>query len=156
MPAYTTGSLHSFKRSQVSQLPSYTWWFDKFLKYPLFSGCRSKLDLSLKAKGIMEADGDWVGTVYDDTDGITESTSFSALNPFVWANALVNIDGVTKKGYDNFKLSLNNEIKADHALNNSIWPYTIYSDGFTPDVSAQLFLEYDAISEVPLRTDSAY
>lgn len=142
IPAYSTGSIHKFVRQQVAQLPTLTWWFDKFLKFPLFSGSMcNKFDLTAKAKGIVESDAEFIGTVYDDVDGISEATSFSALQPFVWANASVNVDGAVKKGYDNFKLSLSNGIKADHALNNSIWPYTIYSDGFTPDVSAELFFE---------------
>lgn len=142
VPAYTLGSIHSFVRQQVSQLPTYTWWFDKALKFPLFAGCMAdKLDLDLKAKSILEASVDWLGLVYDDSDGSSKSSAFSSLHPFVWANASVNIDGAIKLGYDNFKLSLNNNGKADHALNNSIWPYTYYSEGFTPDASAELFFE---------------
>lgn len=142
VPAYTLGSIHNYVRQQVSQLPTYTWWFDKTLKFPLFAGSMlDKLELDLKAKAIFEASMDWVGTVYDDVDGIAEATSFSPLRPFVWANASLKIDGVTKPGYDNLKVSLGNSVKADHALNNSIWPYVAYSEGFTPEISAELFFE---------------
>jgi len=141
-PSSGSTSSHVFTRQAVSQLPSYSWWFDKALKYPIFAGAMcSKLDLNLQAKGILEADTEWVGTVYDGTDGTSKSTSYSALKPFVWSNAVVQIDGVTKSGYDNFKLSLSNAVKADHALNGSIWPYAIYSEGFTPELSMELFFE---------------
>ena len=142
LPAYYSGTVHSFVPQNTAQLTTYTWWFDKYLKYPLFAGSMlAKLDLNIKAKTILEADCEWVGTVYDDTDGITESASFSSLKPFVWSNAVITIDGAIKSGYDDFKVSLNNSVKADHALNNSIWPYVNYTEGFTPDITAELFFE---------------
>ncbi len=142
VPLYKAGTTHKFIRSAVSALPTYTWWFDKTLDFPLFAGSMlDKLAISMKAKGIVEVETDWVGTVYDSADGTSESTAFSSLKPFVWANAVVEIDGVVKPGYDDFKLSLSNNVKADHALNNSIWPYVAYSEGFTPDLSMELFFE---------------
>lgn len=142
LPTYTLGSIHAFTRQQVSALPTLTWWFDKALKFPLFAGSMlNKFGLTLKAKAILEADCEFVGLVYDDVDGSSKATTYSALNSFVWANAVVNIDGAVKPGYDNFKVDLDNMVKADHALNNSIYPYTIYSEGFTPTVSAELFFE---------------
>lgn len=141
-PGYTTGSIHSFIPQNVSALPTLTWWFDKALKFPLFAGSMcNKFDLTIKSKGIVEADLEYVGRVYDDVDGSSKATTFSALPPFVWSNAVLNIDGAVKPGYDNFKASLNNGVKADHALSNSIWPYVNYSEGFTPDISAELFFE---------------
>lgn len=141
-PGYTLGSIHSFIPQDTSALPSLTWWFDKALKYPLFAGAMvNKFDLTAKAKAILEADIECVGRVYDDVDGTSQATSFSALPPFVWSNAVLNIDGAVKPGYDNVKISLNNDVKADHSLSNSIWPYVNYSEGFTPDVSAELFFE---------------
>ena len=142
IPAYTLGTIHLFQPQNVSQLPTYTVWFDKWLKYPLFAGCMvDKFDLSIKAKGIVEADCDFVGTVYDDTDGITEVATFSALKPFVWVNATVSVDGVQGLGYESFKLTINNQVKADHTLNGSIWPYVSYSEAFDSMVSAELLFE---------------
>lgn len=142
VPAYTLGSIHSFIPQQIAQPPTYTWWFDKYLLYPLFSGAMcNKFDLNLKAKAILEADTEWIGLGNDDSTGSSKSSAFSALPPFVWSNASLNIDGAVKPGYDNFKLSLNADGKADHALNNSIQPYVNYSQGFTPEVSAELFFE---------------
>ena len=61
LPAYTVGSVHNFIRQNVDQLPTYTWWFDKYLKFPLFAGSMlDKLDISLKAKSIVEVDADFV------------------------------------------------------------------------------------------------
>jgi len=142
LPGYTTGSIHVFTPQQVSQPPTYTWWFDKTLLYPLFFGAMcNKLDLMLKAKAILEADTEWIGLGYDGATGTTQASAFSKLPPFVWSNAVLNIDGLTKPGYDNLKLALSADGKADHALNNSIYPYTSYSEGFTPDLSADLFFE---------------
>ena len=65
---------HTYLVQEVTTLPSYTWWFDKKPKYQLIAGaCCSKATIDIKAKGIVELDTDWVGTVYDDSDGITES-----------------------------------------------------------------------------------
>lgn len=142
VPAYTLGSIHQFIPQNISALPTYTWWFDKALKYPLFAASMlNKFDLTVKAKAIVEADVEFVGRVYDDIDGTSQATTFSKLPPFVWSNAVLNIDGAVKPGYDNFKASLGNQVKADHALSNSIWPYVNYSEGFTPEISAELFFE---------------
>lgn len=141
-PGYTLGSIHSFIPQQIAQPPTYTWWFDKFLLYPLFSGSMcNKFDLSVKAKSIVEADTEWIGLGNDDSTGTSKSSNFSALPPFVFSQASLNIDGVVKPGYDNVKISLNANGKADHSLNSSIQPYTSYSEGFTPEISAELFFE---------------
>jgi Phage tail tube protein len=137
-PSYT----HTFVRQQVSVLPTYTWWFDKNPKYQLIAGCMlAKADIDIKAKGIVELDTDWVGTVYDDTDGSSKSPAFSALSPFTWQNAVVQVDGSGVSGYDHLKIAIDNKVKADHALNNSQFPYTIYSEGMDVQLSGELFFE---------------
>lgn len=141
-PTDTTVYTHAFTPQQVSQLPTYTWWFDKNPKYQIIAGCMlNKMDLSVKAKGIVECDTEWVGTVYDDTDGSSKSPSYSTIPPFIWANGVLAVDGSTVNGYDDLKISINNMVKADHALNNSIWPYTIYSEGLEVSINAQMFFE---------------
>lgn len=133
---------HTYTRQQVAQLPTYTWWFDKKPKYQLIGGCMlDKLDLTMKAKGLLECDTDWVGTVYDDTDGVTEAATFSTLNPFTFAQVVVNVDGSPVIGYDNLKIACSNMVKADHVLTNSIYPQKIYAEGFEVQITADLFFE---------------
>lgn len=141
-PTDTTAYTHTFMRQQVAQLPTYTWWFDKKPKYQLIAGAMcDKMDIAVKAKGLVEVDTDWVATVYDDTDGVTESTSFSTLKPFTFAQTVVKVDGSTVSGYDNLKVSMKNMVKADHTLTNSIYPQKIYAEGFDVQIEADLFFE---------------
>jgi hypothetical protein len=142
-PADTTAYTHTFTPQQVSVLPTYSWWFDKSsLKYPLFGGCMlDSCDFSVKAKGIVEADMSWVGIKYDDATGSSKSTVFSTIPPFVFQNAVINVDGAPVNGYDNLKISIKNMVKADHSLSNSQYPYTIYSEGLDVELSAELFFE---------------
>lgn len=133
---------HAFLRQQVAQLPTYTWWFDKKPKYQLIGGAMlDMLDLDCKAKGLVEVDTDWTGITYDDVDGVAETPVFSPLKPFVFSQVVVNVDGSPVIGYDNFKLSMKNMVKADHVLSNTIYPSKIYSEGFDVQISAELFFE---------------
>lgn len=133
---------HVYARQQVAVLPTYTWWFDKNPKYQLIGGSMiNKLDLDLKAKSLVECDTEWEGITYDDSQGIVETPSFSTLKPFVFSQAVINVDGSPVAGYDNLKISINNMVKADHTLTSSKYPTKIYAEGFDVQVSAELFFE---------------
>lgn len=141
-PTDVSAYTHTYIRKQVAQLDTYTWWFDKKPKYQLIGGAMlNKLDLDIKAKGLVECDTEWEGIVYDDSDGVAQSTSFSRLKPFTFAQTVISVDGSPVVGYDNFKLSINNMVKADHVLTNSIYPQKIYAEGFDVQMSADLFFE---------------
>jgi len=142
-PTDTTAYTHTFARQAVGILPTYSFWFDKNPKYPLFGGCMlSKMDISAKAKGIVELDTEWDGIAYDDSDGTSKSPTYSALVPFCFQNVTVNIDGSPVVGYDNLKISFNNMVKADHVLESTdAYPKKIYSEGYEVQVSADLFFE---------------
>lgn len=139
--ALTTGYTHTFSRLANAQLPSYSWWFDKGAKYPQFVGSMlNKLDLTIKAKEFLMVDSDWTSLAYDDT-GTIQTPAYSALKPFKFDQCVVNIDGSPIKNYDNIKITLDNMIKADHVLNQSIYPGKIYSEGFGVTVTLDFVVE---------------
>jgi len=132
---------HTFVRQAVTQLPTYSWWFDKNPLYPQFLGCMlNKLDIMIKAKELVEMDSEWDGLSYDAT-GTSKSPTYSPVRPFVFNQAVVNVDGAPVLNYDNLKISINNMVKADHALSGSIYAAKIYSEGMEVEVSADLFFE---------------
>jgi hypothetical protein len=140
-PANTSVYTHTFVRQNVAQLPTYSMWFDKNPLYPQFFGCMlNKADFMIKAKELLTVDTEWEGLTYDAT-GVTHSPSYSAVRPFVFNQAVVNVDGSPVLNYDNLKLSIHNMVKAEHALSGSIYPAKIYSEGFEVDLSADLFFE---------------
>lgn len=146
--AATSGSVttvapftHTFTRLSASQLPTYSWWFDKGAKYPQFAGCMlGKLDIEAKAKEFVTVDSEWTGLSYDDT-GITHAASYSPLKPFTFNQVVVNVDGAPVNGYDNVKVSIDNKVNAEHALSGSIYPAKIWSEGMRVTLSADLFFE---------------
>jgi len=132
---------HTFVRQAATQLPTYSWWFDKNPLYPQFVGCMlDKMDIDIKAKDIVKIDSDWTGLSYDAT-GITQTPSYSGARPFTFNMATVNVDGSPVLDYDNIKFGIKNMVKADHALSGSIFPAKIYSEGMDLDISADLFFE---------------
>ncbi len=137
VPVFT----HTFVRQAVAQLPTYSFWFDKNPLYPQFAGCMlNKLDIDIKAKEFVHADTEWVGLSYDAT-GITHSPTYSPIKPFRFNQAVVKIDGSSILNYDNIKVSIDNMVKADHALASTIYPAKIYSEGMRVEVSMDLFFE---------------
>lgn len=132
---------HTFARQAVPQLPTYSFWFDKYPLYPQFAGCMlNKMDIEIKAKELVTLDAEWMGLAYDAT-GITHTPSYNAARPFVFNQAVISIDGAPVLNYDHLKISVNNMVKADHALSGSIYPAKIYSEGMDVEVSAELFFE---------------
>jgi hypothetical protein len=132
---------HTFTRLVASQLPQYSWWFDKGAKFPQFVGCMlNKLDFTIKAKEAVQVEADWTGLAYDDT-GSSKSPVYSALKFLTFAQATVNIDGAPIQNYDNIKITLDNLVKADHVVGSSIYPAKIYSEGFEATVTMDLIVE---------------
>lgn len=135
---------HTFVRQAVSQLPTYSWWFDKNPLYPQIAGSMlGKLDLEIKAKEMVMLDTEWEALSYDAT-GVTHSPTYSSVRPFTFNQCTVSVDGGSDLNYDNLKLTINNMVKADHALSGSIYPAKIYSEGMDVDFSATIFFE-DAV-----------
>lgn len=135
------GYTHTFKRASVSQLPTYTWWLDKGAKFPQFTGSMlNKFDLDIKAKEYVKMDTDWTALAYDDT-GSSKSPVFSPYKAFLWHQATVAIDGVGNLNYDNLKISLDNNVTAEHALSGSIYTSKIWTEGMRVTVAADLYFE---------------
>lgn len=135
------GFLHTFQRQAVTQLPTYSIWWDKGAKYFQFLGTMcSKLDIGIKAREYIFLETEWVAQTYDDT-GITRSPTYSPRKAFIFSNCQVKVDGVVINNYDNIKISFDNYVKADHALSGSIYPAKIYSEGFECTVTMDLFVE---------------
>jgi hypothetical protein len=137
----TAGYTHTFTRLVNAQLPTYTWWFDKGAKYPQFPGCMlNKLDIAIKAKDFVQLDTDWTALKYDDT-GTSQSPVYSTHKPFVFNQAVVQVDSSTIANYDDIKITIDNQVKADPTLNSTIYSSKIYSEGMKVEVSMTLFFE---------------
>lgn len=137
----STGYLHTFTRLANAQLPTYTWWFDKGAKFPIFAGCMlSKLDLDIKAKEFVTIDSEWTGLSYNDT-GTSKTPAYSALKAWKFAHAAVSVDTVANLNYDNIKVTIDNKVSAEHALSGSIYTSKIWSEGMRVTISADLFFE---------------
>lgn len=135
---------HTFVRQAVAQLPTYSFWFDKYPLYPQIAGAMlNKLDLEIKSKEMVMMDTEWEALSYDAT-GITRTPTYSAVRPFTFNQCTVSVDGGSDLNYDDLKLTINNMVKTDHALSGSIYPAKIYSEGMDVDFSATLFFE-DAV-----------
>lgn len=135
---------HTFVRTAVTQLPTYSWWFDKNPLYPQFLGCMlNKADIEVKAKELVILDTDWTAQNYDAT-GTTQAATYSAVRPFAFNMASISIDGAPSLDVDNLKVSINNNVKADHIIGSSRYPGKTYSEGFEVELSAELFFE-DAV-----------
>ena len=140
-PAEVSVYTHTFVRTSVAQLPTYTWWFKKGAKYFQFAGCMlNKLELDVKAKEMVILDTDWVALKYDDT-GITETVSYSPYLPFKFDQAVVSVAGSGSLNYESIKVTIDNMVEADNALSGSIYPAKIYSKGFKVTVAMSMFLE---------------
>ena len=137
---------HTFKRADVSALPTYTYWFKKGGKYPYFSGCMlSKLILEAKAKEYVTADAEFVGLKYEgyDASGAGVSPVYSTRVPYTFANAQIKLDSVASLDYDSIKVELDNMVEADHVIGSSIWAAKIHAGGFRASVTANLIFEDD-------------
>ena len=140
-PTNTSVYTHTFSRLAASQLPTYSWWFDKGAKYQQFVGCMlNKVDFNFKAKEWVDVDTEWVGLSYDDT-GTSQTVSYSTVPSFKFDQVVVKVAGSEVDNYDNVKLTFDNMVKADHVLKGSIWPGKIYSEGFDVTVSMDLIVE---------------
>lgn len=132
---------HTFVRQAVSQLPTYAFWLDKKPAYFDIGGCMlGKFDLEMKAKELVTADSEWHGLNFSDL-GSNQSPSYSPVRPFTFNQATIEVDGAPVLGYDSLKLSINNMVKADHAISGSQYPAKIYSEGMDVELSADLFFE---------------
>lgn len=132
---------HTFSRINASQLPTYSWWFEKGPKYMQFLGSMvNKLDITAKAKEVVMVEVDYTALSYDD-NGSSQSPTYSPVRPWVFNMMAVNVDSAPVTGYDNLKISFDNMVKADHVLNQSIYPGKIYSEGWEISVSLDLFFE---------------
>jgi len=137
----TAGYTHTFTRLAATQLPTYSWWFDSGATFPQFAGTMcSKLDIAVKSKEFVQLDTEWTALSYV-AGGSSQSPSYSARKPFVYNQAVVQIDGTPSVNYDDLKITIDNQVKADPTLNNSIYPQKIYSEGMKVDVSMTLFFE---------------
>lgn len=132
---------HTFTRVSAAQLPTYSWWFDKGAKFFQFVGCMmSKLVIDVKAKEFVTLDTDWTALAYDDT-GSSQAPVYSHLQPFVFNNAVVNIDGSPVADYENVQMTIDNMVEADPSLAGTIYPTKIYSKGMKVTFSMTLYLE---------------
>lgn len=135
---------HTFTRAAVSQLPTYSWWFDKGNIFPLFAGgMMNKLEIGAKAKEFVMIDTDWTGLSYD-TSGTSKSPTYSTLRPFGFNQVNFTIDGAQSLYYDDFKVTVENNVKADHVLGSSIYPGVIYAEGMRVTIGANFFFN-DAV-----------
>lgn len=135
------GYTHTMKRAAVSQLPTYTWWFDKGLKFPQFTGSMlNKLDINIKNKEYVIADTDWTALGYDNT-GTSKSPTYSPYRSFLWDQATVTVDGVGNLNYDNLQISIDNHVAAEHALAPTIYTTKIWTEGMRVTMSADLYFE---------------
>jgi Phage tail tube protein len=141
-PADTTAYTHTFSRVQSSALPQYSFWFDRGnSKYAQFFGCMlSKLDIDIKAKDFVKFDQEWVGLGYDDT-GTAKSPTYSALKPLRFNQVTVSVAGSGSLNYENLKITIDNQVKADHGISGSIYPAKIYSEGLLVTLTADFFFD---------------
>jgi hypothetical protein len=137
---------HKFTRAAVTQLPTYTVWVNQGSGYAVFGGCMvGKLDLMIKAKELVTADVDYTGITYES--GSTESQSYSSVEPFTYETAAISIAGTQINDYDECKISINNNVKADHTLSTLITPTKIYSEGYEVDISLDMYVESGNIAQ---------
>lgn len=135
------GYAHLMTRLANAQLPSYSWWLDRGAAYAQFVGCMvNKLDIEIKAKEFVTLAAEYVGLAYDAT-GSSKSPSYSTLHPFRFHQAAINVDSSPVLGYDNLKISVDNKVKAEHALSGSIYTSKIWSEGMRVTISADLYFE---------------
>lgn len=135
---------HTFTRLSSEQLPTYSFWFDAGAKYKQFVGCMlNKFDLDVKAGSqFVQVDTDWTALGYNDA-GTSKTPTIANKKPFAFQQVAVTIDAASTL-YDNLKITINNNVKADHLLSGSIYPGVIYSEGMEITISADLVLE-DAV-----------
>jgi hypothetical protein len=141
-PTSTTVYTHTFTRIQSPLLPQYSFWFDRGnSKYHQFYGCMlSKLDIDVKAKDFVKLDQEWVGLGYDDT-GTTKTVSYSALKPLRFNDVTVSVAGSGNLNYENLKITIDNQVKADHGISGSLYPAKIYSEGLLVTLTADFFFD---------------
>jgi hypothetical protein len=143
----STAYTHTFARTAVSQLPTYTAYLDQGATYTVIGGCMlGKFDLDVKSGELITVDTEWTGTAYEST---TEQTlpAFSTLQPFAFNTAAISVGGTAILDYDNFKLSIDNMVKADHVVIASIYPGKIYSEGMKVQLSMDMYVESGNIAQ---------
>jgi hypothetical protein len=131
---------HAFSRIASSTLPSYSWWQDNLVAHPTFAGCMlNKLEFDIKAKEYVIADADWMGLAY--ADGSTEAATYSALDPFTFAQVVVTVANAQVNDYEEIKLSIENNTEIVPIINNSHYSTKIYSKGWKVTLSATVTFE---------------
>lgn len=135
--AYT----HTFARAAVAQLPSYSIWVQNGLNFPEFSGCMvNKIDIDVKAPDFVMVDVDWMGSLYN-SGGTSKSLSYSALNPFKFNQAVINVAASPVLIYKDLKLSIDNKVKVDPVIGGSIYSNVIYTESFEVKLAATIVVE---------------
>lgn len=132
---------HAFTRISSASLPSYSFWQKNGPDYPEHSGCMlNKLDFDIKKGEFVIVDAEWVGLLYNAA-GATQTTSFSALRPFKFDQAAITLGGSSNLDTEELKISIQNDVAAEHVVGNTIWATKIYSKGFKVAVSGTIIVE---------------
>jgi len=140
-PTNTSVYTHTFTRLAAAQLPTYSIWVKNGLNYPTFVGCMvNKIDFDIKAGEWVITDVDWMGSAYA-SGGVTESLSYSTLNPFKFDQAVITVAGSGVSLYKDIKLSIDNKVKVDPVLGGSIYSNVIFSEAMEVTLSATIVVE---------------
>ena len=94
-----------------------------------FAGCLiNKLDIELVTNAVGKMTADFVNQI--DISGFTPSTpSYVADQPFSLANYGAKIGGTSNPAIKSFKVSIDNQVKADYTFNGHRYAWLIYSSG---------------------------
>jgi hypothetical protein len=85
-------------------------------------------------------ESEWTGLSYDD-NGTSQSPSYSSVKPWRFNAGQLRVAGGLTSNYDNVKISFDNFVKADHVLNQSIYPGVIYTEGFDVTMSMDMLVQ---------------
>lgn len=139
-----TGSVgygtHVFKRQAVDVLPSYTFLIDKGPSWYSVAGAllnKFTLDVKQGAEALVETE--WEAMSFATAS--SKTPSYSALPLLTFANSQIRIAGSDANDYDDFKLTIDNMVKAGHVVGPSNYPQKIWSEGMKTSVSLDYYLE---------------
>ncbi len=131
---------HVFTELASEQLPTYTMFIDKGLQKSYYTGAMmNKFVLDAKKDDFVNVEADFNMLKYD-SDG-TQTATYSTLNPFTFPQAVVTIGGSANYDCSEVKIEINNNVKTDHVVGNTVWPTKIWSEGKGVTISANMFLE---------------
>jgi hypothetical protein len=99
----------------------------------------NKFVLDAKKDDFVNVEADFNMLKYD-SDG-TQTATYSTLNPFTFPQAVVTIGGSANYDCSEVKIEINNNVKTDHVVGNTVWPTKIWSEGKGVTISANMFLE---------------